>query len=43
MNTQDYSVLYYESSLNTGGLDNCYIENLFEEEGPFGESDCAGL
>lgn len=43
MTAHDYSVHYYESSLNDGSLDNCFIENLFEEEGPFGEADCAGL
>ncbi len=44
MTLHDYSVDYYESSLNDGSLVNCFIENLFEEEeGPFGEADCAGL
>lgn len=44
MTAQDHSVHYFESSLNDGALEYCFIENLFEEEeGPFGEADCAGL
>lgn len=41
--TQDQSVLYFENSLNEGNLNPNFIENLFDEEGPFGEADCAGL
>ncbi|WP_293895000.1 hypothetical protein [Flavobacterium sp.] len=43
MTTQDPYVLYFESSLNEGNLNPNYIEDLFDEDGPFGEADCAGL
>ena len=43
MTTQDESVLYFESSLNEANLNPNFIENLFDDEGPFGEADCAGL
>lgn len=43
MMTQDQSVLYFENSLNEGNLNPNFIKNLFDEEGSFGEADCAGL
>lgn len=42
MNTID--LLYdYEILVQDANVKNEYIKNLFDEEGAFGEADCAGL
>lgn len=42
MNTID--LLYsYEILVQDENVKNDYIKNLFDEEGAFGEADCAGL
>lgn len=47
MNTHDYQHPSYEFPDSGQGNpieeDNYFIENLFNEEGAFGESDCIGL
>jgi hypothetical protein len=43
MNTIPTAVLQYHDILVQEEKSKEFVKNLFDEEGPFGESDCAGL